>query len=155
MIHSYFCLYQDGRLVVNVVIIKVTFSIIGLHNSSYTSIQSNVSFSISGEYQKMWGICTPANLILMMKKLFLQNSEQEYVHLYLYAITFSYLAHHSLHDSIKSTLWSVSVSRHYLLPHFLCEASYLFCQWQHMFEPELSLAILMNSAYREKVSGGG
>lgn len=77
------------------------------------------------------------------------------MYVYLYAISFSYLAHHSLHDSIKSTLRRISVSRHYLLPHFLCEASYLFCQWQHMFEPELSLAILMNSAYCEQVRGEG
>lgn len=65
--YSYFCLYQDGRFVVNVVIIKVTFSVIGLDNSSYTSIQSNVSFGISGEYQKMRGIRAPADLVLMMK----------------------------------------------------------------------------------------
>lgn len=34
------CLYQTGSLVVIIVGIKVTFSIIGLNNSSYTSIQS-------------------------------------------------------------------------------------------------------------------
>lgn len=47
------CLYQDGRLVVNIVVIKVTFSIIGLNKSSNTSIQSEMSFGISREYQKM------------------------------------------------------------------------------------------------------
>lgn len=47
------CLYQDGSLVVIIVGIKVTFSIIGLNNSSYTSIQSEMSFGISSEYQKM------------------------------------------------------------------------------------------------------
>lgn len=46
-------LYQDGRLVVIIVVIKVTFSIIGLNKSSNTSIQSKMSFGISSEYQKM------------------------------------------------------------------------------------------------------
>ena len=48
-----FCLYQHSRFVVNVITIEVTPSIIGLDDSSYTSIQSDVSFGISGEYQKM------------------------------------------------------------------------------------------------------
>lgn len=62
------CLYQHSGFVVNIVIIKVTLSIIGLDNSSYTSIQGGVSFGISGEYQKVRGIWTPANLVLMMMK---------------------------------------------------------------------------------------
>lgn len=49
----YLCLYQDVRFIVNIIIIQVTFSIMGLDNSSYTSVQSDVSFGISGEYQKM------------------------------------------------------------------------------------------------------
>ncbi len=60
------CLYQHSRFVVNVVLIKVTLSIIGLDNSSYSSIQGDVRFGISGEYQKVWGIRTPANPLLMM-----------------------------------------------------------------------------------------
>lgn len=56
-----------------------------------------------------------------------------------------YLAHHSLHDSVKSPLWSVSVSRYLLLFHFLREASYLLCQGQNILEPELSLAFVLNS----------
>ena len=60
------CLYQHSRFVVNILIIKVTLSIIGLDNSSYTSIQGGVSFGISGEYQKVRGIRTPANLVLIM-----------------------------------------------------------------------------------------
>lgn len=47
------CLYQDSRFVIIVVIIKMTLSIIRLDNSSYTSIQSDVSFGISCEYQKV------------------------------------------------------------------------------------------------------
>lgn len=62
----YLCLYQDVRFVVNIIIIQVTFSIMGLDNSSYTSVQSDVSFGISGEYQKVWGIRTPADSVLMM-----------------------------------------------------------------------------------------
>lgn len=66
MMYLDFWLYQHSGFVVNVVNVKVTLSIIGLDNSSYTSIQSNVSFGISGEHQKVWGIRTPANLVLMM-----------------------------------------------------------------------------------------
>lgn len=65
MIYLNFSLYQNSGFVVNVVIIKVTPSIIGLDNASYTSIQSDVSFGISGEHQKVRGIWTPANLVLM------------------------------------------------------------------------------------------
>lgn len=60
-------LYQDGRLVVIIVVIKVTFSIIGLNNSSNTSIQGEMSFGIGSEYQKMRGIRAPANILLMTR----------------------------------------------------------------------------------------
>jgi len=59
-------LYQHIGFVVNILVIQVTLSIIGLDNSSETPIQSNVSFGISGEYQKVGGIRTPANPVLVM-----------------------------------------------------------------------------------------
>lgn len=65
-----------------------------------------------------------------------------------------YLAHHSLQDSIKSTLWSISIPGHPLFPHLLSEACYLVRQWQHILESELSLACLLNSVYIEQVTGG-
>lgn len=56
--------YQYSSFIINVVIIKVTQSIIRLNNSSYPSIQSDMSFGISGKYKKVGGIWTPANLVL-------------------------------------------------------------------------------------------
>lgn len=49
----FICLYQNSCLVVNVVLIEVTFSIVGLNDSSDTSVQSDVSFGISGVHQEM------------------------------------------------------------------------------------------------------
>lgn len=47
------CSYQHSGFVVNILIIKVTFSIIGLDDSSYASIQSDVSLGIGGENQQV------------------------------------------------------------------------------------------------------
>lgn len=68
MMYSNSFLYQYSRFVVNVFIIKVTQSIIGLDNSSYTSIQSDVSFGISGKNQKVRGIWTPADPVLYVDR---------------------------------------------------------------------------------------
>lgn len=57
----------------------------------------------------------------------------------------SYLAHHSLHDSVKSPLWTIPVSGYLRLFHFLREASYLLCQGQNILESELSLAFVRYS----------
>lgn len=64
-----------------------------------------------------------------------------------------YLAHNCLHDSIKSTLRSISISRHLLFLHFLSEAFHLLRQRQHVFESKLSLALQMNPVFIEWVKG--
>lgn len=52
----------------------------------------------------------------------------EHVNMDLVSIIYRYLAHHSLHDGIKSTLWSVPISRDLLFLHLLSESRYLLCQ---------------------------
>lgn len=51
-----------------------------------------------------------------------------------------HLAYYCLHDSIKSTLRGISVSGHFLLLHFLCEALYLLRQRQYVTIAELRWA---------------
>lgn len=48
-----------------------------------------------------------------------------------------HLAHSSLDDGIKASLWGISVPGHHLLLHFLCEATHLLRQRQDMFVAEL------------------
>jgi len=43
-----------------------------------------------------------------------------------------HLAHYCLHDRIKPPLRGISVSGHFLLLHFLCEALYLLRQRQYV-----------------------
>lgn len=67
--------------------------------------------------------------------------------------SFSYLAHHCLHDSVKASLWSVSISGDLLLRHLLGETCDLLRQRQHILEPKLSLALAVKSSHVQLVKG--
>lgn len=72
------------------------------------------------------------DLVLLTKQLY---SDCLWVSLCLCILC--HLAYYCLHDSIKSTLRGISVSGHFLLLHFLCEALYLLRQRQYVTIAEL------------------
>ena len=51
-----------------------------------------------------------------------------------------HLAHSSLDDGIKASLWGISVPGHHLLLHFLCETTHLLRQRQNVFVAKLGQA---------------
>ena len=48
-----------------------------------------------------------------------------------------HLAHSSLDDGIKASLWGISVPGHHLLLHFLCEAAHFLRQRQNVLVAKL------------------
>lgn len=61
-----------------------------------------------------------------------------------------YLAHSSLDDCIKTSLWGISVPGHHLLLHLLREAAHFLRQGQHMFVAKLGQASGINAVNSTK-----
>lgn len=66
-----------------------------------------------------------------------------------------HLAHSSLDDGIKASLWGISVSGHHLLFHFLCEAAHLLRQRQNMFVAKLGQAGGVNAVNETEFNWSG
>ena len=63
-----------------------------------------------------------------------------------------HLAHSSLDDGIKASLWGISVPGHHLLLHFLCEAGYFVRQRQDMFVAKLGQTGGVNAVNQTRIS---
>lgn len=57
--------YHSGGHAVHIVGVQVALSVVGMHDSSESSVQSHMGFGIGGENQEVGSTWTPADLLLI------------------------------------------------------------------------------------------